>query len=207
MKTLTLLAFASLGLSSSIALAQPAKGAPAPAPDAKKAEPAPPAPKMEMPKPPKELDDAMKQMTGTWKCTGQVFMDASGKPTDTKAVITNRSDMDKWFMATNFTATMGKETYKFTGYTTYNAVEKKWYRVMVDNMGSIETNTSAGLTAGKIVWEGESRMGISMPGMPSNVTRSRHTEELTDKAIHMLGEMSMDGGKTWIKAYDANCKK
>jgi len=168
-----------------------------------------PAPKaMEMPKPPKEVDDLLKQTSGTWKCTGQAFMDASGKAMDTKAVVTNRADLDKWFMATNFTATMGKETYKFTGYTTFNETEKKWYRVMVDNMGSIETNTSAGATAGKMVWEGESRMSNPM-GMPSNVMKSRHTEEFNDKdkTLHMFGEASMDNGKTWMKAYDATCKK
>lgn len=207
MKTLVLLA----ALVPATAFAQPAgKGAPAtpPTPPAAKTPPAPAPAKMEMPKPPKEVDDLLKQTSGTWKCTGQAFMDATGKPMDTKAVVTNRADLDKWFMATNFTATMGKETYKFTGYTTFNETEKKWYRVMVDNMGSIETNSSAGPTAGKTVWEGESRMSVTM-GMPSNVMKSRHTEEFNDKdkTLHLFGEASMDNGKTWIKAYDATCKK
>jgi len=38
----------------------------------------------------------MKQSPAPGRCNAQVFMDASGKQDRTKAVVTNRSDRDKW---------------------------------------------------------------------------------------------------------------
>src|SRR5512143_286697 len=126
MTKLTTITF-TLALAAGIASAQPkatpatpatpaAKGAPAvpaaaekKAPDAAKpASPdkaAPPA-KMEMPKPAQEMADAIKAMAGTWKCTGQA--EIGGQMGDVKATITMKSDLNGFWMQTNFTGTMAK---------------------------------------------------------------------------------------------------
>jgi hypothetical protein len=178
------------------------------APKEAKKEP-PPAVKMETPKPPAELADYGKAMSGTWKCKGQSSRD--GKTMiDVTATITNKldTDLDKWWLHSSFAATMGKESYKFTGFTTYNASEKKWNRYSVDNMGSAEWASSSGPSGDKTVWEGESH--TQMAGMSS--AKVRHTEEVKDRdktttIVHMFGEMSFDKGKTWLKSYDATCRK
>src|SRR5512146_639891 len=90
----------------SLALAgDPKAGAPVP-PKADK----PAAPAMQMPKPSAELAELAGSLAGTWKCTGKASMDGTTMG-DAKAVMSTRLDLDKWWMQTNFTATMGRETY------------------------------------------------------------------------------------------------
>src|SRR5690349_5620083 len=90
MTKLTTITISLFALSSAALAGDPAgKGAPA-VPAAK--EKAPPPAAVEMPKPPQELADVAKQMAGTWKCSGQVFMDMKDptKSTDVKATITHK---------------------------------------------------------------------------------------------------------------------
>jgi hypothetical protein len=177
----------------------PDAGKPAPA-DKKAPEAAKPAPAMEAPKPPQEVADMAKGMVGTWKCTGQATH--MGNTQDFKATMTIKLDLDKWWIQGAFSGTMGKMTHKFTSYTGYDATNKKWHRYGVDSMGGAREQTSSGMTDGKAVWEGNG----SMMGQPIKV---RDTEELAKdgKSLHSLGEISMDGGKTWNKGHDATCKK
>lgn len=202
---------AMLALSTSIALGDAhteKKGAPAPKPDAAKKAPEPKkeAPAMTMPKPDDQIAALGKMITGTWKCTGKA-MGMDGQMADNKSTIVNKvaNDLDKWWLQTNFTTKMGKDTYKFVAYTTYNPLEKKWMRFSVDNMGAAEWTTSAGAKDGKVVWEGEA-IGQMQMG-PSHKAKVRHTEDMTDpKNVKMKGEMTMDG-KTWMTGYDVACKK
>ena len=177
--------------------AKKAPDAAKPAPDAGKK--APDAPKMEAPKPAKELTDAGKALTGTWKCTGQAAMGMGPAMADLKATMVQKMDLDGFWLQGSLTATMGKTTFKFTEYTGYDG--KKWHRYAVDNMGGAREMETASMTPEKTVWEGQGSMG----GMMMKV---RDTEEMgKDKSFHTVGEMSMDGGKTWVKEHDATCKK
>lgn len=178
-------------------LVQPVKKAP----DAKKA-----APAMEMPKPDAQIAAVAKQINGTWRCTGKA-MGMDGQMADNKATITNRvaNDLDKWWIETKMSTKMGKLNFKFTSYTTYNPLEKKWMRFGVDNWGGAEWTTSAGPKDGKLVWEGDSIGQVQMG--PSHKAKVRHTEDMTDpKNVKMKGEMTMDG-KTWMTGYEVTCKK
>jgi hypothetical protein len=196
-----LVAVAHAGDSKTAAPAAPAKDAKAapPAKDAKDAKAAPPA---EMPKPSAELQDMGKKMAGTWKCTGQAFMDMKDptKAMDVKGAITNKMDLDNWWIQSSL-ATTGKMPFKFTSYTGYDAASKKWNRYGVDNMGGAREQSSMGMKDGKILWEGQSNS-------PMGPMKLRDTEEMNkDGSFHTLGEMSMDGGKTWVKEHDVTCKK
>lgn len=181
-----------------VAVAGDAK-APTPAP-AKKEEPK----KMEMPKPPQELADAAKQMSGTWKCAGKALMDPS-KPTEmTDMKMTIKSSLDKSLGGWWVTSSMDAPMFKGMMHVTYDTSAKKFYSVMIDNMGGSQTMWSPGLKDGKMMWEGDARS--SMPGMAS--MKVRETDDMTDAkaGMKMVGEMSMDG-KTWMKAWEATCKK
>ena len=171
-----------------------------PAPADKKAPDAAKAPAMEAPKPAQEVADMAKGMVGTWKCTGQATH--MGNTADFKATMTFKLDLDKWWIQGAFSGTMGKMTHKFTSYTGYDATNKKWHRYGVDSMGGAREQSSSGMTDGKAVWEGNG----SMMGQAIKV---RDTEEMgkDGKTFHSLGEISMDGGKTWNKGHEANCKK
>ena len=170
-----------------------AKAAPA---DAKKAEP---PKKMEMPKAPAEVAALAKTLVGTWNCTGSAAMDMADptKMTPMKLKMVMKLDADKAWI----TAAMTGSGMKMNAMTTFDAQSKKWYRILTDSTGGSETAWSAGVQAGKVVWDGEAR------GMGMKPWKARTTEDMSNpKEVKMTGEMSMDG-KTWMKSWEASCKK
>lgn len=160
------------------------------------AAPAAPAAPMEMPKAPVEVSD-MAKTAGNWRCSGMGFSPAGEMKM--VATIKNKLDLDKWWIRTTFTETTGSK-FKFEAFTTFDPATKTWKRILVDNFGSHEVDTSTGPKDGKLVWEGTSTSAMgTMPG--------RHYEEAMGKDLKMWGEYSMDKGKTYMKAYDVICKR
>src|SRR5258706_3795245 len=106
-----------------------------------------PAPPMAKPKPAAELKELAGSIQGTWKCTGKSSTDGTTQ-IDMKATMSNRTDIDGFWLQTNLTATMGKDSYKFTGFTGYNQSEHKFYRYMVDNLGNAESDTAISINHG-----------------------------------------------------------
>lgn len=220
MKTIsgvTVAMFAMTGLSLAQPAPAPAPKAPAPAPkapapkapDAAKkapdaAKPAPPA-MPEKPKPPTELADMAKAMSGTWRCKGEgAEMDGTKKP----MTATNRTkvDLDKWWIVDTFDGKTGvgakATTFKFVAYTTFDAANKKWRRYMVDNMGGHMVGTSDGMK--------DNKMTFNMDAWsPMGSGQFRDYVDATDAkaGVKFWGEMSMDKGKTWMKVYEMTCKK
>lgn len=140
----------------------------------------------------------MAKAAGAWRCTGT----AMGPTGEMKMNATLRSklSLDKWWLQTTFTENGGGK-YKFESFTTFDGASKKWHRVMVDNMGGHEVATSDGSKDGKAQWDASARnmMGTSV---------GRHYEDITNpKEFKMWGEYSLDKGKTWMKAYEATCKR
>jgi hypothetical protein len=99
---------------------------------------------------------------------------------------------------TTFTETAKKQGYKFESYRTFDG--KKWHGLMVDNMGGSEVSMSDGPKENHVMWEGTGRSSMGE-------AKSRHHEEMAGKELKMWGEWSMDKGKTWVKGYEATCKK
>jgi hypothetical protein len=158
-------------------------------------------PKMDMTmKPPTELADMAKGMAGTWTCKGQ-GMGHDMKMTDMTATMTAKLEMSGWWMHETFDAKMGKEPFHFESYTSYDATAKKWNRVMAETGGGYSSGTSAGMTAGKMDWELTSRSPMGEGSFKDHVDAS------DPKAVKTWGEFSMDKGKTWMKVYEATCKK
>ena len=179
----------------------PKAGAPGQPPDKKapdaKAEKVAEPPK-EAPKPPAELADMAKGMAGTWTCTGQA--DLGGKLVDVKGTIVHKVDLDGWWIASTLTGTAGKLTMHSTFLTTYDAAMKKFYRSTANGRGGHATlwGTQSDM---KLSWEGDSRVG-------GNDVKLRGGDEMVSaKEVHVAGEYSKDGGKTWSKDHDVTCKK
>jgi hypothetical protein len=173
----------------------PAADAKAPAADAK----APAAKKPEMPKAPAEVAELAKMLVGTWNCTGNAAMDMADmtKMSPMKMKMVMKLDADKAWI----TASMAGGMIKMNMMTTYDAQSKKWYRILTDSTGGSEIAWSAGAQSNKVVWDGEAR------GMGMKPWKTRTTEDIVSpKETKMTGEMSMDG-KTWMKMWDASCKK
>lgn len=185
-------------------MAKPAAKPEAAKPDTAKADPAKAgeAPKMAMPKPPQELADMAKSMSGTWKCTGKALGEDMKTMQDMKGTAKPKLAMNGYWLQLSYEAKMGKMPYRFESYITVDAASHQWRRVMVDGFGGQSVGTSTGPKDNKMDWNLESTgpMGASM---------FRDHEDWSDlKAGYKTwGEMSMDKGKTWVKVYEQICKK
>lgn len=158
------------------------------------------APMPPMPKIPQEVTDMVKGTSGNWKCTGKDFM-PDGTAVDLKATMTMRADLDGFWVHESFSAPMGKDTYKFEAYMTFDAAQKKWRRVQIDNMGG-QIMGMAAMT--------NMKLDMDMDGMgPMGASKFRDHYDGSDpkSGAHSWGEASLDGGKTYVKVYDMVCKK
>lgn len=186
-------AVAIIGASSAAAAqAKPADSKPA---DAK------PAGGMPEMKPPAELAEVAKATTGTWKCKGQ-GMDHTMKMIDMTGTLTNKLDLDNWWLHGSFASRMGREGYHFESFTTFDPAAKKWNRVLVESGGAWSTGQSDGMKDNKVDWE------LSMHTAMGEAMFRDH-EDVSDPktGARMWGEFSIDKGKTWTKVYDMTCKK
>lgn len=181
--------------------ADPAKKEPPKADPAAKADPKAGGAKMEMPKPPAEVGELGKMMTGTWKCKGEET-DMAGAKAPITGSVKAKVDLDKWWLTETIDVKGAKMTMKMMAFTTYDASSKKWRRVSVDNMGGQIVGTSDGMKDNKMDWNMDT-MGPMGAGMFRD-----HVDASDAKAgMKMWGEMSMDKGKTWTKVYEWTCKK
>src|SRR5262249_32250652 len=114
--------------------------------------------------------------------------------------------LDGWFIKGSMTLNMGegkaKSTLKIDSYMTWDAKAGKWRSIGAANDGSIMVGM-ADMKEGK--FESMSDMYGGMMGDG----KFRERGEMPDPkaGMHMTGEMSKDGGKTWNKVYDMTCKK
>lgn len=172
---------------------------------AAKAEP----PKMEMPKPPAEIAATLKAMGNRMTCTGTTWGGADGKTEmKMKGTGTSALALDGWFIKGSATMTMGegkaKGTLKIDSYMTWDAKAGKWRTIGAANDGAIMVGTSTMAADGKSM-ESMSDMYGGMMGDG----KFREKGDMSDPkaGMHMTGEKSNDGGKTWAKVYDMTCKK
>ena len=168
-------------------------------PDAAKPEAKKPdaAPKMEMPKPSQELTDMAKNMVGTWKCSGKA-MGPDGSAMEFKNVAIKQTlDLDKFWLKGEMTGQIGPMKIRNVDYISYDATQKKWFRLAVDNHGGQETNWSSD---GK-TWEGEQRM----MGMAVKVKATMNVVT-PGKEWKLDAQMSPDG-KKWAPGFEMACKK
>lgn len=191
MKTISRVALVWIGMTS-IAAAQPKAEKPVP-PSAP-----PAAPEM---KPPAEVAALAKATSGTWKCKGQ-GMDHSMKMIDMTGTLKSKIDLDNYWVHSSFESKMGKEAFHFESFTTFDPTSKKWKRVMVESGGGWSTGESAGIKDGKVDWEMISRS-------PMGEAMFRDHEDASDPkvGVKMMGEVSLDKGKSWMKVYEMACKK
>ena len=203
MKTFSQAAVLLVGLTS-VAAAQ-TKPEPKP-PTAKPAEPKPAEPKpaggaAEM-KPPAELAELAKSITGTWRCKGQ-GMDHTMKMIDMTATLKQKLDVASWWLHGSFESKIGKEPFAFESYTTYDPKAKKWKRIMVESGGAWNNGESAGPVNNKVDWE----FTTHSPTMGDGQFRDHEDASDPKAGVKMSGEFSPDQGKTWVKVYEMTCKK
>ncbi len=208
MKTFSQITFALLTMSA-VAVAQPkADKAPAP-PPAKdsKAQVAPTVPPAKdakaAPTVPTELVEMAKATTGTWKCKGEA-MEPDGSKTPITATNKAKADLDKWWIAETLEVKgMKMGVLKIATYTTFDAASKKWRRIALTNSGGQMVGTADATPVGQPMVFNLDTLGP----MGSGQFRD-HADPSDPKAgLKVWGELSVDKGKTWMKAYEMTCKK
>ncbi|HEX3765488.1 MAG TPA: hypothetical protein VHW23_42625 [Kofleriaceae bacterium] len=190
MNTFSRVAIALVGMTG-VAVAQPKADAPKPG-DTK-------APDMS---PPAELATLAKSVAGTWHCKGQ-GMDHTQKMVDTSGTMTIKLDVNNWWLHGSFESKMGKESFKFESFTTYNPGTKRWSRVMVESGGNWASGESAGEKDHKVDWE----LTTHSPMMGDAMFRDHEDMSDPKAGAKMWGEFSPDKGKSWVKVYELACKK
>jgi hypothetical protein len=151
-------------------------------------------------KPPVELAEVAKAMTGTWHCKGQ-GADQAMKMVDMTATLRYKLDIDNWWMRSSFEKS-GKPSFRSESFTTFDPESKKWKRVVVESGGMWSTGESSGMKDNKIEW-------TLTAHMPTGDMMFRDHEDVSDPkaGVKMSGELSMDGGKNWLPVYTMACKK
>ncbi len=223
MKTLTLTALALAG-AATVAMADEAK-APSKAPTAERKQapppagggaaagaavvaPMPPKPQPPMPvmKPAQEVTDAAKLMVGSYRCKGNVMNpDGSSRPSIGSMKVS--VDLDGYYILVEMAEQKTKDNptpFKAHMFRTFDATSKKWTNTMLAAApGGPMTETSTDtMGTGPVTWSGEGQMGTL-----KFTSRGHEEPDAKTKSVHLWGETSSDGGKTFAKEYDLTCKK
>jgi hypothetical protein len=189
---------------------KPAGGAPMPTGSGSAAAVVAPPPKQApaMPemKPPQEIADAAKLMVGSYKCKGNVMNpDGSSRPSLGSMKVS--VELDGFYILVDMMEQKTKENptpFKAHMFRTFDAAAKKWTNTMIAAAPGgpmTETSTDA-MGSGPVTWTGTMEM------MGQKMTERGHEEpDAKTKSVHLWGEVSMDGGKTFAKEYDLTCKK
>lgn len=168
---------------------------------AEKAAPAAGATAMSM-KPAPEMD-RVKWMVGTWQCTGKTMASEMGPEHPSEAQVVIEMALDgHWLLshyrekktAQNPMPISGDESW------TYDAAEKMWNRLAIDNMGGWAIGTAKGWEKGKLVFTSDAMMGGQKMKTRDTFTQKNPHE------IDYLGEMETPDGK-WAALWSINCKK
>lgn len=202
------IALIALVSTSGLAMAQAKKAAPTAAPAAKPAatKPAPAEMPPTPPKPPAEIATSLKQAGARQKCTGSVMGGADGTTEmPFKGNSTSKTTLDGWWIQESFTGTAGTGKaamkFKMESYRTWDGKAGKWRTASFMNDGQMMVGT-AEMKDGKL----EAMSDTS--GWMGNGKFREHGDMTDAKAgMKMVGEMSMDNGKTWMKVYEMTCKK
>jgi len=149
------------------------------------------------------LPAEVKAMTGTFTCTGH-SLNGEMKWVDMTAHLEIAVALDGSWLHETLTAVKGGEAgHAYERYTTFDPTAKKLRRMMMVAGGDWYLGEAATCPPGK--------------GCKTDWTYTAHNAmgefpfkdhvELGDKLMKAWGELAIDQGKTWTKAYDMVCKR
>ena len=186
---------------------KPSGGSTAGAPAAVMRPPDPPKPPpMPEMKPAPEIAAAAKLMIGSYTCKGvDMNPDGSSRPSVAKMKIS--VELNGYYILVDLAEQKSKDNatpLQAKMYRTYDATSKKWTNTIIATApGGPETMTSTdAMGTGPVTWTGSGTYAGQ-----SFTERSHEEPDASTKSVHVWGEFSMDGGKTFQKDYDTTCKK
>jgi len=154
------------------------------------------------PKPGAELAALAKVMAGEWTCTGELFTPA-GAAVKMTGHMTNAIALDGRWLHESMDVTVPPAMHVgFEAFITFDARPKKWRRIEVDSVGNHTISSAVPTTTGKLEWLSDET------NADGKVDQQRtHFDGSDPKKLHVLGDQSIDHGKTWLKSADLTCTK
>jgi hypothetical protein len=197
-----------LVLAASVAHADQPKPAGGPAAGAPAMRPPDPKPQPAMPemKPAPEIAEAAKVMAGSYTCKGvDMNPDGSSRPATSKMKIS--LELGGYYILVDLAEQKSKDNATPLAakmYRTYDTTTKRWINTLLASApgGPVTMTTTDKMGVGPVTWTGSGTiMGQAF------TERSHEDPDPATKSVHVWGEFSMDGGKTFQKDYDVTCKK
>ena len=156
-----------------------------------------------------ELTKMANALAGTWTCTGRAWT-PDGTEHQMRGTVKSRLDLDRFWIHDTLdfkvtdpkkaTGSMAATGFKSETFTTYDAKDKHWRRIAVDNMGGQTIGKAEGTGDKVLEWKIDAKGPMGDIGM-------RERFDMTDpKILKVTGDRS-DDGKTWQNDYEATCKK
>jgi hypothetical protein len=145
------------------------------------------------------LGDLNKVLSGSWACTGTYFA-KTGAKVEMKATLKAQLEMDNTWLHDTFDAKLGKSSFHFEAYTTYDSVGRHFHRIVADNSGSM-SDGEGHVTGTQLQFD------LDTHSSQGDGKFRDHLDWTDAKALKANGETSSDNGKTWTKAYEMTCKK
>jgi hypothetical protein len=152
-----------------------------------------------MPKPAPEMA-ALKVFDGSWTCEGYVPAGPMGPGGKTKGTVKSGTDLGGFWQSGIVKSSMANMP-EFEGefHMTYDAANKNYVMLWVDNMGGWARATSSGWQSDTILFTGDSFMGGKRLGSRDTFVKS------SDGSLMHKAALQMDG--KWASMGDETCKK
>ncbi len=154
-----------------------------------------------VPKPAPEIAQRGKLMSGQWTCEGTAAT-MDGHDARFTGSLSSRSDLGGFWVHESFDGSVAGGKFEFETYATFDASANQWRSLMVDNWGG------SGVGVSQPMKDGKSETVYETVGLAGKLLLKSHLD-VSDlkKGARLWGELSTDGGTTWIKNHDMICKR
>jgi len=153
----------------------------------------------EMPKPATEMSQ-LKFFDGSWTCDGKMEPGPFGPGGPMKSTVKSQSDLGGfWQSGVVKGSSPGMPPFEGMFHMTYDAANKQYLMLWVDNMGAWAQSTAKGWENDTLTYTGETIFG------GQKIASRDSFKKNADGSLHHTSEMQMEG--KWANTGDETCKK
>ena len=153
---------------------------------------------MAAPKPAPEMAQ-LKFFDGSWSCAGDFPAGPMGPAQKTKSTVKSHTAMGGFWQVGDVSMTSPGMSMQGTFHTTYDAGQKRYVMLWVDNMGGYAQQTSPGFEGDKLVYTGEGNMMGQKMQARDTFTKG------ADGSLKHSAEGQMNG--QWVSMGEEICHK
>jgi hypothetical protein len=150
---------------------------------------------------PSELADLADHWRGPFSCSG------TSAGAELQGTRTQTLELDRWWIRTAAVDRVGKDVLESAEFVSYDAVAKRWQRIVIDNAGASEVTTSTGATDHDLVtvFTGE-RGGTKLRHTQRKLRADRDPDGTVRVKDYEVSDETSRDGKTWTTTRELHCK-